>query len=411
METAAKEILKIDKTNWAPVKFGDVVFEPKENAKDIYNEGIEHVVGLEHIDSENIHLTRSGKLEESTTFSKKFRKGDVLFGRRRAYLKKAALAGFDGICSGDITVFRAKKNLLPELLPFIANNEKFFDYAIKHSAGGLSPRVKFKDLANYEFLLPPKDQQAQLAELLWAMDEVIENEQEVLERLIIFFESAIHNFTLGKIRFTEESKEQFKGSKIGFIPEDWELISLSKYSELITNGFVGTATPYYTSVDNGIKYLQGMNVRRNKIDLTGLTYITKEFHKKQHKTRLKGGDILTVQSGHIGETAVIPYELEGSNCHAVIITRLDKTKWNPHFVCYFINSPIGQVKSKGITVGTTVAHINTSELQKYLVPRPSLTEQNIIVERLKLIECSLNNIKVKISSSKALQKSLINQIF
>jgi len=182
METSLKEILSIDKTNWTPVKFGDVVFEPKENAKDIYNEGIEHVVGLEHIDSENIHLTRSGKLEETTTFSKKFKEGDVLFGRRRAYLKKAALASFDGICSGDITVFRAKKNLLSELLPFIVNNEKFFDYAIKHSAGGLSPRVKFKDLANYEFLLPPKGQQAQLAELLWAMDEVIEREREVEQK-------------------------------------------------------------------------------------------------------------------------------------------------------------------------------------------------------------------------------------
>lgn len=127
MEASVKEILKIDKINWTPVKFSDVVFEPKENAKDIYNEGIEHVVGLEHIDSENIHLTRSGKLEESTTFSKKFKRGDVLFGRRRAYLKKAALASFDGICSGDITVFRAKKNLLPELLPFVVNNEKFLD--------------------------------------------------------------------------------------------------------------------------------------------------------------------------------------------------------------------------------------------------------------------------------------------
>ena len=192
MESAIQE-LKIDKSDWAPVKFGDVVFEPKENAKDIYNEGVEHVVGLEHIDTENIHLTRSGKLEESTTFSKKFSKGDVLFGRRRAYLKKAAQASFSGICSGDITVFRAKANLMPELLPFIVCNDKFFDFAVKHSAGGLSPRVKFKDLANYEFLLPPKDQQAQLAELLWAMDEVIERERELIIMLSVQKKSLLQN--------------------------------------------------------------------------------------------------------------------------------------------------------------------------------------------------------------------------
>ena len=157
METMLDEKLAIDKTGWTPVKFGDVVFEPKESSKDPISDGIEHVVGLEHIESGNIHLRKSETLEESTTFTKKFAIGDVLFGRRRAYLRKASQASFSGICSGDITVFRAKDNLMPELLPFIVNNERFFDYAIKHSAGGLSPRVKFKDLANYEFLLPPKD--------------------------------------------------------------------------------------------------------------------------------------------------------------------------------------------------------------------------------------------------------------
>jgi len=136
--------LKIDKRTWKPVKFGEIVSEPKEVCKNIVAEGIEHVVGLEHIDSGDLHLRKSANIEESTTFTKKFRNGDVLFGRRRAYLKKAAQAEFDGICSGDITVFRAKKDILiPQLLPFIVNNDKFFDYAVKHSAGGLSPRVKF----------------------------------------------------------------------------------------------------------------------------------------------------------------------------------------------------------------------------------------------------------------------------
>ena len=177
--------LSIDKSNWTLVKFGDVVIEPKESKKDAIAEEIEHVVGLEHIDIENIHLNRSASIEESTTFTKKFSVGDVLFGRRRAYLKKAAQASFSGICSGDITVMRANETLMPELLPFIVNNEKFFDYAIKHSAGGLSPRVKFKDLAKYEFLLPPKEQQSKLAELLWGIDNVIQKKKLLLDKLKI----------------------------------------------------------------------------------------------------------------------------------------------------------------------------------------------------------------------------------
>jgi type I restriction enzyme S subunit len=103
METALQE-LNIDKSTWKLVKLGDVVAEPKEIAKDLQEEEIDKVVGLEHIDSEDVHLRRFAGLESNTTFTKKFREGDILFGRRRAYLKKAAQATFSGICSGDITV-------------------------------------------------------------------------------------------------------------------------------------------------------------------------------------------------------------------------------------------------------------------------------------------------------------------
>ena len=183
MNQISLENFKIDKSNWKKVKLGDVVSEPKETVKDPVAEGIQHVVGLEHIDSEDIHLRRSANIDELTTFTKKFNQGDVLFGRRRAYLKKAAFAEFDGICSGDITVMRTKNALLPELLPFIINNDKFFDYAITHSAGGLSPRVKFKDLSNFELLLPPKNQQVQIAELFWAINDVIQHECIVRDKL------------------------------------------------------------------------------------------------------------------------------------------------------------------------------------------------------------------------------------
>ena len=145
------ENLNLDKSSWIKVKFGDVVVEPKETCKDIAAEGIVHVVGLEHIDTGDIHLRKSATTEESTTFTKKFSKGDVLFGRRRAYLKKAAQAKFDGICSGDITVFRAQKNLIPELLPFIVNNDnfiKFFIYKfINYSTqGNIKSLIIFKQL-------------------------------------------------------------------------------------------------------------------------------------------------------------------------------------------------------------------------------------------------------------------------
>ncbi len=160
------------------VLLGDVAVEHKETckgSKDGYP-----IVGLEHLIPEEITLTAWNEGSENT-FSKMFRKGNVLFGRRRAYLKKAAVAPFDGICSGDITVIEAKPDrILPELLPFIIQNDDLFEFAVGKSAGSLSPRVKWEHLKNYEFELPDMGKQKELAELLWAMDNTKKSYQKLI---------------------------------------------------------------------------------------------------------------------------------------------------------------------------------------------------------------------------------------
>ena len=160
------------------VKLGEVAIEHKETcrgSKDGYP-----IVGLEHLIPEEVTLTAWNEDSENT-FTKMFRKGNVLFGRRRAYLKKAAVAPFDGICSGDITVIEALPDrILPELLPFIIQNDDLFDFAVGKSAGSLSPRVKWEYLKNYEFELPDMDKQRELAELLWAMDATKKSYQKLI---------------------------------------------------------------------------------------------------------------------------------------------------------------------------------------------------------------------------------------
>ena len=118
----------------------------------------------------------------------------------------------------------------------------------------------------------------------------------------------------------KSKRERYTPHDVGPSPLDWDAPYLQEVSSLITNGFVGTATPYYTN-ELGIPYLYGTNVRANKIDPKGIRYINQEFHAKQEKTKLKKGDLLMVQSGHIGETAVVPDEFNGANCHALIVTR------------------------------------------------------------------------------------------
>ena len=160
------------------VKLGDVAIEHKETcggSKDGYP-----IVGLEHLTPEEVTLTAWDE-DSDNTFTKVFRKGNVLFGRRRAYLRKAAVAPFDGICSGDITVIEAiPDRILPELLPFIIQNDGLFSFAVGKSAGSLSPRVKWEHLKNYEFELPSMYRQRELAELLWAMDTTKKSYQKLI---------------------------------------------------------------------------------------------------------------------------------------------------------------------------------------------------------------------------------------
>lgn len=367
MEEVLDKKIKIDKSNWQTVTFGDVVFEPRESTKDPIRDNVEHLVGLEHITSEDIHLRNSNSIEESTTFTKKFDAGDVLFGRRRAYLKKAAQAKFSGICSGDITVFRAKENLLPELLPFIVHNDKFFDYAIKHSAGGLSPRVKFKDLANYEFLLPPKDQQAKLAELLWVMDDVIERENEVLEKLEIF-----NQVYSQKLLGLSDNKNNL-----------WELKTIKKIAPL-QRGFdlpnrELTEGPFPVGYSNGIK----------------------NSHKEY---KVEGPGVWTGRSGTIGN---VFYTEENYWPHNTTLWVTDFKGNHPKFI-YHLYSKLHFEKRM---TGTGVPTLNRNDIHKFKIKIPKFLEQVKIAQEIDKIDLLTERLEAKISSSKALQKSLINQVF
>lgn len=386
METElAKSILDIDKKSWTLVKFGDVVTEPRDTCKDIVAEGIEHVVGLEHIDAEDIHLRKSAGIEESTTFTKKFQAADVLFGRRRAYLKKAAQASFSGICSGDITVLRSKKNLLTELLPFIVNNDKFFDHAIKHSAGGLSPRVKFKDLANYEFLLPPKAEQARLAKLLWALDEVIEREREVLKRL---------NFFL----LVTEIKYFNSGSNIGLKEIIIKTLSGGTPDTTIDEYYSNGSIPWITT-----KILEN-NFIANGEKLIAETAVTNSAAKI-----LPEGNILAGTRVGIGKFAINKVDMSFSQDVTGLI--LDHQKVDSEFLVYQLNSEVFRRKIAPLTRGTTIKGITKDELLNIKIFLPKISQQLEVRDKLRSIRASIEQIKNNIELGKSVQSSLINQIF
>lgn len=162
------------------VLLGDVAEEVKEKYQPSNCSPI--VVGLENLVPGEIRLKNwNSDNAKNITFTKAFHKGQILFGRRRAYLKKACVAPSDGICSGDITVISAKPGkILPELLPFVIQNDGFFEYAVEKSAGSLSPRVKWSQLKEYEFQLPEINEQHKLVEVLWQLVDTKEAYKNLL---------------------------------------------------------------------------------------------------------------------------------------------------------------------------------------------------------------------------------------
>lgn len=158
------------------VSLGDIAREVKQRAP----EGAAcPSVGLEHLDPDEIELNRWDEGGENT-FTKSFSRGQVLFGRRRAYLRKAAVAPFDGVCSGDITVIEARETISPRLSPLIVQNEALFNHAFINSASSLPPRVKWQRLVQFEFNLPERDQQEKLAGLLWTAQDTREHYKQPL---------------------------------------------------------------------------------------------------------------------------------------------------------------------------------------------------------------------------------------
>jgi len=391
LDMEAIKDFSIDKSNWQKVKFGDVVFEPKESIKDPVAEGVEHVVGLEHIDREDMYLRRSASIEESTTFTKKFSKGDVLFGRRRAYLKKAAKAKFEGICSGDITVMRANHQLLiPELLPFIVNNDKFFDYAITHSAGGLSPRVKFKDLAKFEFYLPNLERQIELINVFKALNELAESEKKLLEQSTSVISAKRREYNAGELKL-------YKGSDI---------------AELITKG----ASPKWQGFEytkSGMVFVTSENVLSGEVDLQKKKFLPIEFHEKQKRSQLRKNDVLiNIVGASIGRVAVYKENLDAANINqAVCLFRPILGLIDPDYIVDYLLETSNLKRLLNNQSATARPNLSLKDLSDFEFYLPNLELQKQKSFEMGKLKSLRDSIQSKKDITKKLFNSLVNKVF
>lgn len=191
---------------------------------------------------------------------------------------------------------------------------------------------------------------------------------------------------------------------------DWLSAPLKKYFPKIRNGFVGVATPYY--VEKGVKYLQGKNVKDGKIDPAGLIYISEEFHLKKNNSKLSIDDILMVQSGHVGECAVIEREYDNANCHALIVlSPHQQQKTNSHFVKYYFYTPLGKKIISQVKTGNTIEHVLASEIKEVELNFPSKEEQTKIASFLSNVDEKISQLTQKHELLSQYKQGMMQKLF
>lgn len=327
----------------ATVKLGDIAIEAKSSNKGDKT-GI-RIVGLEHLIPSNVTLS-SWSEDTENTFTKEFSKGDVLFGRRRAYLKKAAVAPFDGICSGDITVIRAIADKVdPDLLPFIIQNDFLFDFAVGKSAGSLSPRVKWTHLKEFAIELPLMPEQSKLAETLWSINETKNAYEDLINK----------TDELVKSQFIEKFTDVKKG-----ILSDMATIIMGQSPDGKT----------YNDTGDGMAFYQG------KTEFGDL-YIREATTWTTAPSRIAiANDVLMSVRAPVGSTNIAIEECCIGRGLAAIRPIEEKT--TTMFIIYAMRVIEDTIANMG--VGSTFKAINKDQVHKLPIPLANIELQNQFVE-------------------------------
>lgn len=191
--------------------------------------------------------------------------------------------------------------------------------------------------------------------------------------------------------------------------DDWVESELDSLFSKIKNAFVGTATPYY--VNEGHFYLESNNVKNGHINRNNEVFINDYFYKKQQDNLLHAGDIVMVQSGHVGHSAVIPPELNNTAAHALIIFADKKRELCSYFLNYQFQTDISKQEIASFTTGNTIKHILSSDMKKFKVLLPEVTEQTQIGSYFQHLDKLISLHQAKVSKLTNLKKAMLEKMF
>ena len=342
---------------WRRVKFGDVVRLSKARSQDPLADGIERYVGLEHLEPGDLRIRSWGSVADGVTFTSVFQPGQVLFGKRRAYQRKVAVADFSGVCSGDIYVLETKdaQVLLPELLPFICQTDAFFDHAVGTSAGSLSPRTNWTSLDHFEFALSPIDEQKRLVELLGSI-AALEEELRIAEH---------------------EADRLQKAAMQDLLDADlngWASKPIGQVLKVTTGGTPSRNNATFWNGD--IPWVKTGEVNYYVIDSTEES-ITAEGLKGSAAKLCPPNSVLVALYGQgptRGRVGMLGIEAAVNQACAAIYPNAD---FDPWFVYYYLSGKY--LSLRAMAQGAAQPNLNLAMIKGFGMPTPTLEEQKAAV--------------------------------
>lgn len=384
--------LNLNKVTWKHVAFGDVVRNVNQTVRDTVAAGIDRVIAMEHMNPGELQIQRWGSLEDGTTFRRRVRPGQTLFGKRRAYQRKVAYVDFGAICSSDILTFEADgTQMLPEFLPFLVQSNGFFDHALGTSAGSLSPRTNWRDLANFEFDLPPLDEQRRIANLLWAVE--------------------VHARSIRKAR-----------AAASFAKSTW---LEGKTSELLDRGSVPFSELWSRSPESGWSAAP-VDEETGRYTLS-LAALGAEGYRpgnlknipdtvKARQATLRAGDLLISRANTadtVGRAGIFSENRSDVSFPDTMMRISLRDDVEATFAVAVIGSEHGRAHMRRSAAGsaTSMVKINRLSLGRMRFPVASLDEQALLLAELGWFDAAVAAVDVEAESVAALRASLLTDIF
>ena len=302
----------------------------------------------------------------------------------------------------------------------------FVFYSLQHKniipfiKGGTRAKLNQAELREITIWDAPLPIQQRIGEIIETIDNQIETTQALIDKytaikqgmMADLFSRGIDPETKALRPTFEDAPELYHKTPLGMLPKGWELVRTETVAREVVVGIVIEPSKYYTS--EGVPVFRSANIQENKINPRNFVHMSEESNQLNRKSMLRTGDVITVRTGYPGTTCVVTEEYDRSNAVDIIITRLGENVI-PDFFSLWVNSDSGKGQVLSAQGGLAQQHFNVGEMKNLLVPRISLSEQELILKTarslLKKIELETHHLlKLKLQKQGLMQDLLTGKV-